>query len=141
MWCQRSPPLLLIWLHPMITSPESEKLSTTTKIIWSLDFFVVSFCYYKYTECTLWVAAKLNPQISPQRVPDILYQIFCFQQAFWLNIRHSMSPFKNIYISRRIFLHWKLKNRVEIKKSVKIKNSRMKFFGFFFIFFGSNDMK
>ena len=91
--------------------------------------------FYKVV-ATLWVAAKLNPQISPQRVPDILYQIFCFQQAFWLNIRHSMSPLKNIYIFRRIFLRQKLKNRAKIEKSVKIKNWQMNFFGFFFSFFG-----
>ena len=84
----------------------------------------------------LWVAAKLNPQISPRRVLDILYPIFCFQQAFWLNIRHSMSPLKNIYIFRRIFLRQKLKNRAKIEKSVKIKNWQMNFFGFFFSFFG-----
>ena len=90
---------------------------------------------------TLWVAAKLNPQISPRRVLDMFYPMFCFQQTFWLNIRQSMSPLNNIYISRRIFLHWKLKNRVKIKESVKIKNWRRKFFGFFFIFFGSNDKK
>ena len=80
---------------------------------------------------TLWATAKLNPQISLRRVPDILYPIFCFQQAFWLNIRHSMSPLKNIYIFRRIFLRQKLKNRAKIEKSVKIKNWQMNFFGFF----------
>ena len=90
---------------------------------------------------SLWVAVKLNPKISPRRVLDMLYPIFCFQQAFWLNIRQSMSPLNNIYISRRIFLRRKLKNRVKIKKSVKIKNWGMKFFGFYFIFFGSNDKK
>ena len=88
---------------------------------------------------SLWVAAKFNPQIFPRRVPDILYPIFCFQQAFWLNIRHSMSPLKNIYIFRRIFLHQKLKNRAKIEKSVKIKNWQMNFFGFFFSFFHQND--
>ena len=85
---------------------------------------------------TLWGTAKLNPQISPRRVRDMLYPIFCFQQAFWLNIRHSMSPLKNIYIFRRIFLRQKLKNRAKIEKSVKIKNWQMNFFGFFFSFFG-----
>ena len=90
----------------------------------------------KHNTISLWVAAKLNPQISPRRVPDILYPIFCFQQAFWLNIRHSMSPLKNIYIFRRIFLRQKLKNRAKIEKSVKIKNWQMNFFGFFFSFFG-----
>ena len=78
--------------------------------------------------------SKTQPQIFPWRVLVIFYPIFCFQQAFWLNIRQSMSPLNNIYISRRIFLHWKLKNRVKIKESVKIKNWRRKFFGFFFHF-------
>ena len=92
-----------------------------------------------YICISLWATAKLNPQISPRRVLDILYPIFCFQQAFWLNIRHSMSPLKNIYIFRRIFLRQKLKNRAKIEKSVKIKNWQMNFFGFFFSFFHQND--
>ena len=87
------------------------------------------FCHYE-------VQQNSTPQISPRRVLDMFYPIFCFQQTFWLNIRQSMSPLNNIYIFRRIFLHWKLKNRVEIKKSVKIKNWRMNFYGFFFSFFG-----
>ena len=65
---------------------------------------------------------QLNSQFLPRRVLDMFYPIFCFQQTFWLNIRHSMSPLNNIYIFRRIFLHQKLKNRAKIEKSVKIKN-------------------
>ena len=115
--------------------------------IWPIDLWECSFFGIRQSTkvciCfpTLWVAAKLNPQISPQRVLGMFYPIFCFQQTFWLNIRQSMSPLNNIYIFRRIFLRQKLKNRVKIKKSVKIKNWQTKFFGFFFIFFGSNDKK
>ena len=52
---------------------------------------------FKIKDFTLWVAAKLNQQISPRRVLDMFYPISCFQQAFWLNVRHSMSPLNNIY--------------------------------------------
>ena len=63
--------------------------------LWLIDF--TKIFQLKGLKPTLWGTAKLNPQILPRRVQDILYPIFCFQLAFWLNIRHSMSPLNNIY--------------------------------------------
>ena len=99
---------------------------------WTKFFFI--FCHiWFFLLCTLWVAAKYNPQVfTPKGFLDIFYPIFCFQQVFWLNESFSMSSFNNIYIFRRILFSWNLKNRAKIEKSAKIKNCPI--FSFFFSF-------